>query len=279
MTSDSAPFRLRTFCETAGVTLALFDHPDGAPIEDSEEPADGRFQINVVERGWFRLGYEGKEWELGAGSVFLSRPGDVYRYAHAPHAEPDVCLSLTFADSLSRGLEDVFHRTPLVAPATNRLAFLRLKLESCAADRDPTPLDALACELLFAAEGSGAAQRRLHRPRQLRWYAQRITAAREMIDASPADDHSLWRLASHVAMSPFLFARVFKELVGVPPHRYLIRARLERARALLESGTSVTEACYTTGFNNLSHFIRTFRAHFGHTPSALRTPGHGQRER
>lgn len=270
MTSDGAPFRLRTFCDTAGVSLARFDHPDGAPLEDSEEPAAGRFQLNVVERGWFRLGYEGQEWTLGAGSVFLSRPGDVYRYAHVPHADPDVCLSLAFSDSLSGELEDVFRRCALVVPDTNRLAFLRLRLEACAADRDPTPLDTLACELLFAAEGAGDARGHLYRPRQLHWYAQRITAAREMMDANPAEDHSLWRLASHVAMSPFLFARVFRELVGVPPHRYLIRTRLDHARSLLESGMSVTGACYASGFNNLSHFIRTFSLRFGRTPSEVR---------
>jgi AraC-like DNA-binding protein len=277
MPPDGAPFRLRTCCETAGVSLARFDHPDGAPLEDAEEPAEGRFQINVVERGGFRLGYEGREWTLGAGGVFLSRPGDVYQYAHLPRVAPDVCLSLAFSDALSDALEDAFRRTALVVPETNRLAFLRLRLESCAAAADPAPLDTLACELLSAAEGAGDARRRLYRPRQLRWYAQRITTARELIDASPAEDHSLWRLASHAAMSPFLFARVFRELVGMPPHRYLIGVRLERAHALLQAGMSVTEACYTTGFNGLSHFIRTFRVRFGHAPSELRKLGRARR--
>jgi hypothetical protein len=168
VTADRAPFRLRTFCETAGVSLARFDHPDGVPPEDSEEQAADRFEINVVERGWFRLGYEGREWTLGPGGVFLSRPGEVYRYGHIRHAAPDVCLSLAFSDSLASRLDDVFRRTALVVPATNRLGFLRLKLESCAADRDPAPLDTLACELLFAAESSGDDRRRLYRPRQLR---------------------------------------------------------------------------------------------------------------
>lgn len=71
-------------------------------------------------------------------------------------------------------------------------------------------------------------------------------------------------------MSPFLFARIFRELIGVPPHKYLVRLRLERARLLLESGMSVTDVCYTVGFNNLSHFIRTFSAHFGVLPSNLK---------
>jgi len=48
-----------------------------------------------------------------------------------------------------------------------------------------------------------------------------------------------------------------------------VRARLKRARALLRTGTSVTNACYAVGFNNLSHFIRSFRRTFGDVPSRL----------
>ena len=71
-------------------------------------------------------------------------------------------------------------------------------------------------------------------------------------------------------MSPFLFARVFRELIGMPPHKYLVRIRLQHARVLLESGMSVTDVCYAIGFNNLSHFIRTFRAYYGSVPSKLK---------
>jgi transcriptional regulator GlxA family with amidase domain len=133
-------------------------------------------------------------------------------------------------------------------------------------------LDTLACELLDATDDAPGDRHRLYRPQQLKWYAQRIGAARDMMDASPAGAHSLWNLASAVGMSPFLFARVFRELTGMPPHKYLVRVRLQRARALLESGMSVTQACYTAGFNNLSHFIRSFRARFGTTPSKMKSP-------
>ena len=71
-------------------------------------------------------------------------------------------------------------------------------------------------------------------------------------------------------MSVFLFARVFRELVGMPPHKYLVHGRLNRARDLLRSGMPVTDVCYAAGFNNLSHFIRTFRAYFGVLPSKLK---------
>jgi AraC-like DNA-binding protein len=213
----------------------------------------------------------GRESMLGPGSVFVSRPGETYRYSHPPHLEPDTCLSLAFSPSLARKLESIFSRLSLVIPITNRLAFLRLHL-SHAVNDDPMLLDALACDLVDAARNGRNDGHRLYRPEQLKWYAQRVGTAREMMDAKPADNHSLWHLASQVAMSPFLFARVFRELIGVPPHKYLVRLRLQRARVLLESGMSVTNVCYTVGFNNLSHFIRTFSAYFGVLPSTVKPP-------
>jgi len=68
-------------------------------------------------------------------------------------------------------------------------------------------------------------------------------------------------------MSPFHFARVFRALVGKPPHRYLLEVRLARAARLLREGLSVTETCFAAGFNNLSYFTRRFRRCYGTAPS------------
>jgi hypothetical protein len=74
---DVVPFRVQTVRETADVSLTRFDHPAGVHLPDSEEQAADRFQINIVERGTFRLGHEGREWLLDTGCVFVSRPNDV----------------------------------------------------------------------------------------------------------------------------------------------------------------------------------------------------------
>jgi len=267
---EHVPFRVRKIKETANVSLTRFDHPTGARLPDSEEQAADRVQINIVERGAFRLGHKGRDWLLGTGCVFLSRPNEVYRYAHLKDVEPDSCLSLTLSRSLSHQLSERMGCLELVPQISNRLRFLQLELASIVRDDIPLGLETLACELVEAAAEASTGDRHLYRPNQLNWYAERIHAARQRIDANPGDQHSLSQLSSLVAMSPFLFTRIFRELIGVPPHRYLVQLRLARARALLESGMSVTDTCYATGFNNLSHFIRTFRRHFGLAPSAIK---------
>jgi AraC family transcriptional regulator len=273
VTSEYTVFRRQTISEGVVSSLMRFDHPHGAPLKPSEEASADRFQINVVERGWFRLGHERHEWTLGAGSVFLSRPGEVYRYAHLRDVDPDVCLSLSFSNSLSNDLEERFARISIALPPTNRLGFLRLRLSSRNLQDQPMLLDDLACELVEAAEEAPTDRHRLYGAEQLRSYAERISAAREMIDTNPGGRHTLAEISCAVAMSPFLFARLFRELHGVPPHKYLVRVRLAYARKLLEDGLSVTATCYASGFNNLSHFIRTFRAHFGRLPSELKARG------
>jgi AraC family transcriptional regulator len=271
VTPNVEPFRVRTLRETASVSLARFDHPPHAALPTSFSPHDAaeRFRINIVERGWFRLRYGRREWTLGAGSVFLSRPTDEYRYSHLKHVEPDACLRLEFSDVLADELAETFPSLSLVLPATNRLAWLQLQLSFPTAHADEMSLDALSSELVDAA-CSAEEGAHLYRPGQLKWYAQRVGAARELMQADPAGRHSLWRLSSQVSMSPFRFARVFRELTGMPPHKYLVRLRLLRARDLLQSGMPVTEACYAAGFNNLSHFIRSFHGYFGVTPSRLK---------
>jgi AraC-like DNA-binding protein len=272
--TNVAPFRVRTLRETPSVSLAHFDHPPGSalPTAFSAHQAAERFRVNIVERGCFRLRYGRREWTLGAGSIFLSRPSDEYRYSHLRHAEADTCLRLEFSVSLSGDLEQLLNGLSLVLPATNRLAWLRAQLWSVVSADLDISLDTLASEFVDAAFSAGDDRAHLYRPQQLEWYGQRIGATRELMDADPTAQHTLWQLSSQVSMSPFRFARVFRELVGMPPHKYLISRRLLRARDLLQSGMSVTEVCYEVGFNSLSHFIHSFRGYFGTTPSSLKTP-------
>lgn len=280
MSANVEPYRLQPIRETRNASLSLFDHPHAEDLPKSfsaHEPVRG-YQINVVQRGFFRLRYGRREWTLGPDTVFLARPADEYRYSHVSHAEPDTCLRLEFSAVREEELSEILDDRPLVLPPTNRLAWLRLQLARVGKNDPELALDSIASELIDAVRGTTGASSHLYRGAQLKWYGQRIGAARELLHANPAAGHSLWQLASEVSMSPFQFARVFRELVGVPPHQYLVQLRLQRARELLKSGTSVTEACYAAGFNNLSHFVRSFHRAFGVPPSRLKQPDSSRRQ-
>jgi len=78
-------------------------------------------------------------------------------------------------------------------------------------------------------------------------------------------------LAAQVHMSPFHFARRFKQAVGTPPHAYITQVRIERAKQLLE-GTNVPllEVATRVGYRTQAHFTGVFHRYVGTTPRAYR---------
>jgi AraC family transcriptional regulator len=157
--------------------------------------------------------------------------------------------------------------SPPVRPLTNRQAFLQRALATCGPG-DEARSEALAGALLGALS-THTARQPLFRPERLAWYAARVDRARAMLEARFAEPLSLSMLAREAGMSVFHFARVFAELEGRPPHRYLTDVRLAHAQARLRQGASVTDTCFAVGFGSLSHFVATFRRRYGARPSEI----------
>ena len=93
----------------------------------------------------------------------------------------------------------------------------------------------------------------------------------ELIDSALDEDLSLGTLAAEAGMSPFYFARSFRQHFGVAPHQYLLRKRIERGKdMLLHTETSLVEIALATGFSSQSHFTSTFKRLVGVTPGEYR---------
>jgi len=100
---------------------------------------------------------------------------------------------------------------------------------------------------------------------------RRLLRAKDRMDAASHEPWPMERLAEVSGVSQAHFARSFKAAFGVPPHRYLLTRRLERARALLrDTDARIIEIAFQTGWNSLGTFGRTFRDVLGATPSELR---------
>jgi AraC family transcriptional regulator len=266
--------RRQPLLRTPLVEVVSYDHPEGMEHSDPATEVAPRHAISFIERGAFDLYHAGRRWRMGPGSLFVTHPGFAYRCSHDEACPNDVSLSVQYSPAL---VEDVQRTTgrrwARAAPAaslTNRLAYLRHQLIEAARGREGSmSADAVAGDLLAALDEGGSRPGRLFGPSLLAWYARRIEEAREMMAERFAEPISLEAVARGAGMSPYHFSRVFRELVGLPPHRYLVRVRLARAAQRLRQGAGVTETCYATGFNNLGHFIRTFRRAYGVPPSRL----------
>lgn len=100
---------------------------------------------------------------------------------------------------------------------------------------------------------------------------RRLLRAKDRMDAASHEDWPVQRLAGVSHVSEAHFARAFKEAFGVPPHRYLLTRRIERAVALLrDSHMPITDIAFQTGWRSLGTFGRIFRDITGEPPSAVR---------
>jgi AraC family transcriptional regulator len=248
------------------ISLYRFDHP----VEHEDQPYEARadmFRASFVETGRFNLEVGEKRWQVAPGDVMLSHPGMRFRAGFEGTGFNDQCISLVYlaaederfdaVNAWARSEQHVLH-------ASNRLRYFRWLLQRAATQRAPMLAEYVASEIFREPGNTPAA---LFGERKLAWYAERIQAVRERLEAEFDSDHTVSALARSVGMSAFHFTRVFTELVGRPPHRYLTDVRFAAARAMLEDGRSVTETCFACGFNNLSHFSRSFGARFGAPPS------------
>jgi AraC family transcriptional regulator len=92
----------------------------------------------------------------------------------------------------------------------------------------------------------------------------------DYIQAHLNHDLSLKELAALVQISPHYFVQLFKQSIGMPPHQYVIRVRIERAKFLLtQQQMTIAEVAATVGFVDQSHFHRHFKRLVGVTPKTF----------
>src|SRR5215813_13897439 len=87
----------------------------------------------------------------------------------------------------------------------------------------------------------------------------------EFINDNLARALPLAELSAEAHLSQFHFARLFKESTGLPPHRFVVQRRVERACAL-----SIDAIARAVGFRTRSHFSMVFHRHTGSPPTVYR---------
>ena len=93
----------------------------------------------------------------------------------------------------------------------------------------------------------------------------------DMIEQQLAEPLNIGQLAAHCALSPYHFARMFRQSFGLPPHQYLLARRLARARDLLRnSALGLGDIALACGFASASHFANRLKQTVGATPGEYR---------
>ncbi|QTG17193.1 helix-turn-helix transcriptional regulator (plasmid) [Agrobacterium tumefaciens] len=93
----------------------------------------------------------------------------------------------------------------------------------------------------------------------------------QRIEDELASDLSLGQLASLAGLSVPHFCRAFRQTFACPPHTFIIRRRVERAKECLrQTSMTITEIALASGFSSSSHFSNCFRRVVGTPPLAYR---------
>jgi AraC-like DNA-binding protein len=104
---------------------------------------------------------------------------------------------------------------------------------------------------------------------------QRLRLLHRDVEENYRNHPDSMRVAKMVNLSMAAFCRYFKKATGYTYTDYVNKYRIDQARKLLLMDRNVTETCFDCGFENLSHFNRTFKRFAGENPSAFRKKHRG----
>ena len=96
-----------------------------------------------------------------------------------------------------------------------------------------------------------------------------VVQTKKYLDTNYDQEINLDLLSHLQCTSKFHLIRMFKKYFGLTPRQYLINKRIERAKTLLISGHSVSEACYAVGFESVHSFSTLFKTKTGKPPSSF----------
>jgi len=259
-------------------SISVVDYRCDAGLGDQPfvERHDG-FSISYVRKGSFGYRSQGVEFELVAGSVLVGHPGDEYVCSH-DHVCGDECLSFFLAPEMVEavgGRGEVWRAGGV--PPLAELMVLGELAQSAAEGGSDVGLDEAG--LLLAARfvdlAAGAVRRRPDAKVRDRRRAVEAALWIETHAHAPIDLDAAARV---VDLSPFHFLRLFRHVLGVSPHQYLVRCRLRRAaRLLADDDRSITDIAFDVGFGDLSNFVRTFHRAAGVSPRRFRGLAKGNR--
>ncbi|MGZ8781946.1 MAG: helix-turn-helix transcriptional regulator [Gaiellaceae bacterium] len=251
-------FLTTTLARTTLATVGTFAHGEGWR-GDPDEEAFPRPAAIFTTRGRWR--FQGAFGAVDADTrvVVLGHAHEHYRCAHDEKRPSDRATHVTL-DQEALGYDPLPARA-----ATGRSTRLDGMLAELTCASEPLHVDAAVFGLLRALRDEPDERvRRGDAP---------VAAAKELLDASLDRNVTLIELARHVHVSPFHLHRLFRDAVGLPPHEYLTRRRIDRARELLAAGATVTETAAATGYSSPGYFSTAFRRRVGVTPSRYRDDG------
>jgi AraC-like DNA-binding protein len=215
------------------------------------------YTITCVETGHAAFFTRGKVWSSTPGSLRIQEPGDVVRDIARDGQTTCQIVALP-----PRTVENVIGKArvhPHLAAGDPRGAAFQRLHDAVQAGADRLTLDVAVTEAIAALAAVGGARCE---------HTRAVRRAIELLRERLADAVTLDALAAHAGTDKFHLCRAFRAQVGLPPHAYLTRLRIMRAKELLAAGVKPGEIAPRVGLYDQSQLNRHFRRIVGTTPGA-----------
>lgn len=98
---------------------------------------------------------------------------------------------------------------------------------------------------------------------------RRVVQAKLFMDINYTNKIDIDNISDEAYFSRFHFIRLFKNIYGKTPHQYLTSVRIENAIKLFQKGQSISEVCFSVGFESISSFSGLFKRLAGASPAVF----------
>lgn len=212
--------------------------------------------LHFVYSGSGSFTTNGNTFTVGAGQVFLIRPGDVSSYT----ADTDTPWHYGWIGFNGQLSDRFWELPPVFSLPQETLVQIQVALE------DPQVTEYRLAglllrlyEMLFSGESPGN---------------RHIRQVENYIRFSYMQPLRIQQIAQHMNLDRRYLTRLFKQHTGLTIQEYLLRVRLTAAQRHLRHGYSVKEAAQLSGYEDVSDFSKLYKRFFGISPAKDRKSGH-----
>jgi AraC-like DNA-binding protein len=232
------------------------------------------YQIELVTAGTKHCYYNGMNYHVGPGSIIVINPGET----HTGGTANDCMLICSAFYPTDDDWKEIFRTTcddskSVSAPRFSNLTFdnvettrsLKKLFNRQLEAQDEMIVKEIYVEVLIqlASRSAGPQQQD---DLDTAYYKACVARAIEFIRDNYQKNLTLNQVARVAYISPFHFLRVFRKIIGMTVHQYIICMKMEHAKSLLAKGHSIGHTFTSLGFADQTHFTKLFRKTTGLTP-------------
>ncbi|ABV36412.1 transcriptional regulator, AraC family [Shewanella sediminis HAW-EB3] len=236
------------------------------------------YHIGVVSSGCQQYSHRGSAYHLGPGLISSLNPDETHNgqsYTSEGYQVHVMSVPYHYVSQISQEVSQTegFFHTPLIDDNHLYQAFLKLHMMLTQHQSNLSSLQIETSMLAFTTElflrHGNVPEQATDKNNALS--QSQIKEVMAMFHDDPGQEFLLETLANSVGLSKFQFLRRFKQSIGMTPHAYLKRVRLEYAKKALIKGGNVADIAHRVGFFDQSHLNKAFKQAY------LITPAHFQR--